>query len=153
MLLVRWLLDPDIQALEKLFSPRILASNLVQTAHVKVSTNDGSCSSVVQRSLVTTVTDTHSVCHCLKVATETCRLFFLSATEESLELVLTLYRFVAMLQASQLLEYVVLIPRGNYCHTHLLTTPFITLAGRPATVSACSLNCSALGKFGSEFGR
>ena len=48
LLLVQWLLDPDIQALEKFFSPRILASNLVQTARVKVSTNDGLCSSVVQ---------------------------------------------------------------------------------------------------------
>ena len=42
------------------------------------------------------------------VATETCRLFFLSATEQSLERVLTLCRFVAILQASQLLEHFVL---------------------------------------------
>ena len=34
ILLVRWF-DPDIQALEKFFNPQILASNLVQTAHVK----------------------------------------------------------------------------------------------------------------------
>ena len=43
------------------------------------------------------------------------------------------------------------------CHLFLsatlLTTPLIALAGRPATVSARSLKCSALGKFGSEFGR
>ena len=40
------------------------------------------------------------------VATETCRLFFLLATEESLERVLTLCRFVAMLLASQSLEHI-----------------------------------------------
>ena len=42
------------------------------------------------------------------VATETCRLFLLSAMEESLELVLALCRFIAMLRASQSLEYVAL---------------------------------------------
>ena len=41
------------------------------------------------------------------VVTETCYLF-LSATEESLELVVTFCHFVAMLQAAQLLEYIVL---------------------------------------------
>ena len=45
------------------------------------------------------------------------------------------------------------LPRCNYCHACLLTTHLIALAGRPATVSARSLNCSTLGKFGSEFGR
>ena len=43
------------------------------------------------------------------------------------------------------------------CHLFLsatlLTTSLIALAGRPATVSARSLKCSALAKFGSEFGR
>ena len=45
------------------------------------------------------------------------------------------------------------LPRCNYCYACLLTTHLIALAGRPATVSVRSLNCSALGKFGSEFGR
>ena len=42
------------------------------------------------------------------VVTQTCRLFFLSATEELLERVLTLRHIVAMLLASQSLEYIVL---------------------------------------------
>ena len=79
------------------------------------------------------------------VATEACRLFFLLATEESLERVLTLCRFVAMLLASQSLEHI--------GHARLLIAPFISLAGRPATMSARSSNCSALGKFGLEFDR
>ena len=41
-------------------------------------------------------------------AATTCHLFILSATEESLERVLTLCRFVAMLLASQTLERIVL---------------------------------------------
>ena len=75
----------------KFFSPRILASNLVQTAHVEVLTNDGSCSSVIQWSHDSDwYSFSYSFCHRLKVATETCRLFFLSAMEESLELVIAL---------------------------------------------------------------
>ena len=49
----------------------------------------------------------YSAAMTVTVTTETCHLFFLSATEESLERVLTLCRFVVMLRASQL-EYVVL---------------------------------------------
>ena len=76
----------------------------------------------------------------------------MSAMEESLQLMPTLLCcFVAMLRASQSLE-IIQLPRDNYCHARLLTTPLITLAGRPATVSARSLNCSTLGKFGLEFG-
>ena len=43
----------------------------------------------------------YSAATTMTVVTETCCLFFLSATEESLEHVLTLCRFVAMLLASQ----------------------------------------------------
>ena len=50
----------------------------------------------------------YSTATTVTVATETCHLFFLSATEELLELVLTLCCFVAKFRASQLLEYVVL---------------------------------------------
>ena len=50
----------------------------------------------------------YSAATTVTVATETCHLFFLSATDESLELVLTLCHFIAMLRASQSLEYVVL---------------------------------------------
>ena len=111
------------------------------------------------RATIATVTDTpfhiQFVMHCMKVATETCHLFFLSATEESLELVPTLCRFVAMLRASLSLECScrVAINRRLFPRP-ALTTPKIALASwRPATVSARSLNCSALGKFGLEFGR
>ena len=51
----------------------------------------------------------YSTAMTVTVATETCRLFFLSATEESLERVLTLCCFVAMLLASQSLEHIVLM--------------------------------------------
>ena len=50
----------------------------------------------------------YSAATTVTVVTETCRLFFLSATEEPLERVLTLCCFVAMLLASQSLEHVVL---------------------------------------------
>ena len=112
----------------------------------------------VQTELQSTVTmdrarPSYSAATTVTVETETCCLFFLSATEESLQRVLiTLCCFVAMLLASQSLEHH-LWPHGNYCHASLLTTPFITLAGRLVTVSARLLNCSALGKFGSEFVR
>ena len=55
----------------------------------------------------------YSAATTVTVATETCRLFFLSATEESLERVLTLCHFVGMLLASQSLEH---LPCGNYCN-------------------------------------
>ena len=58
------------------------------------------------------------------VATETCRLFFLSATEESLERVLILCRFVAMLLASQSLEHIVNYLRFS-CHVAIIATPAI----------------------------
>ena len=50
----------------------------------------------------------YSAAMTVTVATETCHLFFLSATEESLEHVLTLCHFVAMLRASQSLKHIVL---------------------------------------------
>ena len=50
----------------------------------------------------------YSAATTVTVETETCRLFFLSATEESLERVLTLCLFVAMPRlASQSLEHIV----------------------------------------------
>ena len=56
------------------------------------------------------------------VETETCRLLFLSATEESFERVLTLCRFVAMLLASQPLEHIVDYLRFS-CHVAIIATP------------------------------
>ena len=147
----RWMMDraPSVVPVARRW---ILTSNLVQTAHVKMSTNNGSCT--IHRTAEPQpwlISFSYSVCHFLKVVTETCHLFFWSATEELLELVPTLCCFVA--HASSFTIAQISLPHGNYCHTHFLTTPLIALAGRPATVSARSLNCSALGKFASEFGR
>ena len=91
----------------------------------------------------------YSAATTVTLATETCRLL-VSYRRIALTCAYSLPGcFVAMLLASQSH----LLPRGNYCHVRLLTTSFITLAGRPATVSAHSLNCLALGEFGSDFGR
>ena len=49
----------------------------------------------------------YSAAMTVTVATETCRLFFLSATEELLERVFTLCCFAAMLLASQSLKHIV----------------------------------------------
>ena len=66
----------------------------------------------------------YSTATTVTVVTETFRLFFLLAMEESLERVLTLCRFVAMLLASQSLEHI-----GR---AHLLIAPSShLLEGRP----------------------
>ena len=96
-----------------------------------------------------TVTDTP---FCFQFA-ETCHLFFLSDTEESLELVLfaILYHTLSFTIA-QICCTCVLAAMWQHYHTQLLTTPFIAFGVRTATVSARLLNCSTLVKFGSEFG-
>ena len=92
----------------------------------------------------------YSAATTVTVATGTYRIFLLSATEESLELVLTLWTPFR----SHASSFTIARIRCTFIATPtFLTTPFIALAGTPATVSACSLNCSALDKFGSEFGR
>ena len=103
-----------------------------------------------------TVTDTpfcFQFANYLKVVTETCHLFFLSDTEESLELVLfaILYHTLSFTIA-QICCTCVLAAMWQHYHTQLLTTPFIAFGVRTATVSARLLNCSTLVKFGSEFG-
>ena len=55
------------------------------------------------------------------VATETYHLFFLSATEESLELVLALCHFIAVLRALQSLKYVALLHFS--CHVATIAMP------------------------------
>ena len=128
---------------------------LVQTAHVKVLTTDGSCSSIVQRSHDSDqYSFSYVVCHCLKVVTETCHLFFLPATEESLELVPALCHFVAMLRHCTCIHHVATITMHTrmIIYTNVptidtpspvdfLTTPFITLAWLIKDRSLCQLAC------------
>ena len=110
------------------------------------------------RATIATVTDTpfhiQFVMHCMKVATETCHLFFLSAMEESLEHVLFAISYhTSSFTIAQICCIYVLASMWQHYHTQLLTKPFITFGVRTATVSARLLNCSTLVKFGSEFGR
>ena len=63
----------------------------------------------------------YSAATAVTVATESCRLFFLSVMEELLELVLALCRFVAMLRASQSLEYIALLHFS--CHVAIIAMP------------------------------
>ena len=105
--------------------------------------NDGSCSSVIQHSHDSDCSDWNLPSFLLVsdgTITWTCAYSLPFCSHPS-----------SFTIARTLCTYI-LAARGNYCHAQLLTTPFITFAGRPATVSARSLNCSALGKFGSEFG-
>ena len=70
----------------------------------------------------------YSTATTVTVVTETCRLL---VSHRSLECVFTLCRFAAMLRASQSLKHIVLMPCGNYCHPHLLTTLSHLLEGWP----------------------
>ena len=125
-----------------------LASNLVQTAHFRVSTSDGSC----------TIPS-------YSIATDSLLLFifslpllessnwnlppFLYVSHGRIAWICTLLsRFVATLRASQLLK-IILLPRGSYCHARLLTTPLINHTCWKAGHCVSSLvELSAFGEFG-----